>query len=208
MTEPVTDDELLLTDDEVVAIAEGLRIRWPGGAPTVDDAGDAIEAAAFRGNRSLLIRRHRTAGPDDVARLVEELAAARGRITAYVADDRSMRASWGIASTHYATGASWVLETVNGVGIHRFVRDGIDAHRAYLVALLDAVVALAPETDDERLCVLAQGDGGAILCTARRGIVDVGGVEVVDGTPQPTESVTVVTPEQAVERLVAVVASA
>ena len=193
------DHAVLLTDDEVVALACARSAAWPGGLPTVDhEDPEQLRSAAFRGDRSLLVRRlRRPDSPDSEAETLADAAIeSTRRFTAYLGTAAFARATWGLASSHYGDGAAWVLETISPVGIHRLGWRPVDEHLAYLAALLAGVFesgpgpgpsddAPAPEGGPEWFCVLCETGSATTLVAARRGEVLSGPVETVDGTPRP-----------------------
>lgn len=191
----VPDHALLLTDDEVVALACARSVAWPGGLPTVDDEDRSqLLAAAFRGDRSLLVRGlRRPDNPDSEAEtLADAVIGSPARITVYLGDSTFARATWGLASSHYGGGDEWVLETISPVGIHRFDRQPVDDHLGYLGALLAGGVEAGPKPDQsavvtaeggpEWLCMLSESATTTTLVAARHGEVVLGPVEIVNGT--------------------------
>jgi hypothetical protein len=184
-------DDLVLTDDEVVAVSFELGEPWPGGLPTVriDDPA-ALQGASFRGHRSLVVRGLLSEDgtlDESAAGTCSEIAGADTYLIAYLADEAFRPAGWGIMSGHYPSPAGWLFESVNPVGIHRLVRLPADDHRAYFEALLTGAQRSGPTPRDESagqaawLCVLSVAPGACNLAAARQGEVYAGPAMVVDG---------------------------
>ncbi len=171
-------DVMVLTDDEVVGLAVERGSPWPGGTPTVVDTDEAVGAAAFRGDRSLVVRGLRTSeGPpiSELASMLEAIAEAAAHIEVYLADGQYSRTSWGLASTHHVAAGDWLFETTNSLGVHRLAWHAPPEHLGYVSALLDSAVDNGPdrhspsEDSPEWLCVLAENDDKGLLFAARRG---------------------------------------
>lgn len=168
--------DLVLTDDELVAIAADGASFWPGPLPTVDiEDVESLTAAALRGQRSLFVRGLLTevgALEGDVARVVAPIAGRMDSYTVYLADAQFQRASWGFATTHYATSAGWVVEEVSAPGVHRFVRATTTENRDYFRILLATAVEAGPESADPDapvwLCIAAADADGATVAAAHR----------------------------------------
>lgn len=189
MPEPV-----FITDDELVALAVAHGSAWPGGLPTVDvESEEQLGAAAFRGNRSLVVR---DLGPGDVGRtaldgLAATLFAASRSIAVYLGSERFERASWAFASMHIPSEAGWLLTTTSPLGVHKLAVAPVEDHRAYLETVIGAAIVEGPtEASDERapawLCVatLASDRTNGLLAAARRNEVVVGDVDYVSGKPE------------------------
>jgi hypothetical protein len=143
---------LVLTDDEVVAIATDRGTFWPGALPTVDaHSVECLAAASFRGHRSLLVRSllDETGRPSH--RLQEMAGVLAGRcdvLVAYLGDDNLQRSGWGPASTHRAEGGRWLQESISPVGAHVLAWRTADSQREYLQELLLAAISAGPVGDD------------------------------------------------------------
>ncbi|WP_208029070.1 hypothetical protein [Rhabdothermincola sediminis] len=177
MTNPDIKQEMLLTltDDEVIALAALSSMPWPGGAPTVEADEESVSFAVFRGCRSLIARGYDPGALSDVPELAIawEALAAPARITLYLGDDEYRRATWGFASVHHRSETSWIIETVNVIGVHRFARATAADNRQFLESLIKAARrhAPTPEREDDTpvwLCALASGPTGKTLVAARR----------------------------------------
>ncbi len=170
---------VLLTDDELVAVALDRESFWPGPLPTVDiEDVAALTAAALRGQRSLFVRGLLAAdrGLDpDLDREIAPLAGQQDCRTVYLADAGFQRASWAYASTHHPAGTRWIVEEVTAAGVHRFVPVSSAENREYFRILLATAVEAGPGTAEEGepawLCITAAWAGGAGLVAARRGEV-------------------------------------
>lgn len=184
---PTPEEGLMLTDDEVVAIAVDRGSFWPGALPTVSTQdGGALAEASFRGHRSLVVRgvlegNGRLCATAD--HLASDIPGCRAFATVFLADDRLQRANWGLASSHYPAEDGWVLETVTPMGIHDLSIQKLDDHRRYMEALLEGARRAGPEDQQEAgevptaassICILGIGAGRTIVATARRGSVQAG----------------------------------
>lgn len=207
-------DHVLLTDDEVVALAAGRSDAWPGGLPTIDaNSREELVAAAFRGSRSLLVRRTGAiGGPDPVVEsIADSVLGALGRVVVYLGNQEFRRASWGLSSLHHCTGDGWLLETISPVGIHSLGLRPVEEHRAYLAALLRGAIDAGPDqevgassgAESEWLCMLGEGPARSVLAVARRGVLLIGDVDVVEGWPRVSKSLEPSNPKTAIGRLVA-----
>lgn len=209
-TETAVND-LVLTDDEVVAISFELAKPWPGGLPTVHlDDPAALRAASFRGHRSLVVRgllSEEGILDESVASMCSEIAGKHTYLVAYLSDDAFQLAGWGIMSGHYPAPAGWLFESVNPVGIHRLVRLPCADHRAYFEALLAGAQRSGPTSDGRLaaspswLCVLSVSPDGCNLAVARRGEVYAGPAAVVEGNVTEFRAEDRVELEAAIEHL-------
>ena len=195
---------VLLTDDEVVAVAVDLKTHWPGALPTVaSDDRTSLAATSSRGHRSLLVRDLLVDGSVGGSRgpgPATAVAGATAHVTVFLADDTFERASWGIASTHYPTAGGWVLGTISPTGVHHLSPQPEEDQRRYMAAILDGAPRFGPtassgddtagaETGQSRsrpaqptsVCVLAVGPEGPLMATARRGEVGVAAVDLEGG---------------------------
>jgi hypothetical protein len=186
-------EEVVLTDDEVVAFAIDHGTFWPGDLPTIDSKdSDALAAAAFRGHRSLLVRG--LLGEDGMVQprvtdLCSPVLGSNSYVVTFLASTSLTRAGWGVASAHFPSSDGWIFETLNPVGVHRLFRKPITYHRAFLRALLLGVLESGPtvgfetqsSTEATTLCLLGVGSESVVLATAMRHVIRVGPVELVDG---------------------------
>ncbi len=171
-------ESLLLTDEEVVALAARHDSAWPGGIPTADGTESAVREAVFRGDRSLYVRGLRS---DDggltpgLADLLDAVLNSHRRIVGYLGDADYQRDGWGMASAHYAAADDWVFEAVNPLGIHEFVHRPRDEHRSYMETSLQAALDGGPDQLSGRgdspawFCLLADTPEGGLIAAARRG---------------------------------------
>lgn len=120
--EEALNQTLLLSDDEIVAVAARLGGEWKTGLPTVDaaDPKDLIRAAA-RGNRSLAIRGLLAAEGALKPRILDRLSQAVGAVPqqeGYVADASDLQLPAGLRFAVFDTGPQaklLVLTLPNGV---------------------------------------------------------------------------------------------
>lgn len=116
--------ELLLTDDEVVALAVEATGSWPTSLPTVDvESEQALLAAAMRGRRSMALRGLvGSEAPDsELLDAVRRDAVDAGLVLSlYIADAAGSRLSRGVNLNAYRGPDAWLVENVSDVGIHQF----------------------------------------------------------------------------------------
>jgi hypothetical protein len=214
-------DSLVLTDDEVVALAVARSSPWPSDLPTVDvtDPGQ-LEAAAFRGNRSLLVRGlldDDGAASGDAAEVAASVLGTDRRLVVFLSDLEFRRAGWGLASSHHPSSTNgWLFEGVNALGLHAFAARPLSDHREYLEALLEGAVQAGPRSSEgeptsrggEWLCMIARaGADRAVLARARRDELGIGIVPIADGQMGELGRLEVSEPKAAVEQLTAAAAS-
>lgn len=204
--------DLVLTDDEAVAIGIDFDRPWRTALPTVsmDDLNE-LRAASFRGHRSLAARGLLTDGgafDPPMSALCSMALTTDAFITVYLADDAYLLAGWGVMSGHYPASDGWVFESVNPVGIHRLTTLPAAEHRAYFEALLGGAEESGPAGGGEDggakwLCVLATAPASSALAVARRGSVHVGPVNFVEGKVSDFRPGPAATPRSAVDHLLA-----
>lgn len=116
--------ELLLTDDELVALAVEQSLAWPTGLPTVDvEMEQALLVAALRGRRSLAVRglfESGTAANELLASVRRDAVGAEGFVCLYIADPDGTRATDSVNLNAYRSGEGWLVETVSDLGVHQF----------------------------------------------------------------------------------------
>src|SRR5262245_23982737 len=136
---------LLLTDDEVIALAAVAGRPWPTGLATVDSTPEAQRDAGIRGIRSLAVRGLLTDDPAAVPGFVihpELQSAVVGFLTAtrhigaYLAPIDEPRRLAGASITAAPSGSSWWLVSTTAQGVH-----GIRS--ASRLEVLDALADLA-----------------------------------------------------------------
>jgi hypothetical protein len=118
---------LLLTDDEVIALAAVLGRPWPTGLATVESAPEALQEAGIRGIRSLAVRGLLTGDPTTEsgfvihpeleAAVVGFLTAAR-HIGAYLAPADEPDRLAGASITAASSGSDWWLVSTTAQGVH------------------------------------------------------------------------------------------
>ena len=184
--------DLLLTDDEVAAVAAMTGGVWPSPLPTVDVRDpEALLSATFRGMRSLEVRN--LIGADGLAS--DELADAAivpprlDMTCVFLAKADLNRAAWRYSSTHYRETDGWLVEGVDSIGVHRLGRVTGAERREALRSLFEAACSGsldAGETSEaSRLVVMEVRDGRpTAVVTAQpgglaRGEVDLDGDQIV-----------------------------
>jgi hypothetical protein len=181
---------LLLTDDEVVALAAVVGRPWPTGLATVDGTAELLQEAGFRGVRSLAVRGMLVGDPagesgfvihPDVETVVSGFLNASSHVGAYIAPIADTDRLAGASITAATTGTDWWLVTTTAQGVH-----GIRS--ATRLEVLDAIADLADKTHDGSLLNGAE-DPSAFACMIRWDRPDdeyqlvVEGNRRSDGTP-------------------------
>jgi len=167
------------TDDEVLAVDFLVKGRWdrPLGTVTVDSP-DELAGAVRRGMRSLRLR-----GLIDDHQLSAELAPLALsttkplRLVLAVVDQELNTVAGAERFELCGDGAEWVLNAIDGTGVHRMTvlpaEDGAEF-------LAHCVVARSSLSDKSQLCLLGRTADGAI----RSGLVaDDGSVTSLHATP-------------------------
>jgi hypothetical protein len=168
---------ILLTDDELVALAVEQSKAWPTGLPTVDvEAVDALYAAALRGRRSLAVRGFfevDVSGSELLDTIRRDAVGAEGFICLYVADGDGARASGAVNINAYRSGADWLVETVSDIGVHQFAPLNTRELTTLCHGLARAAYdrGLAGEAA-EALWIAAVGPARRELMSVRKGAVD------------------------------------
>lgn len=173
----VSDSEvgdLILTDDEIAAIAVGWGVPWPTALPTVaDDVGDLL-AAARRGRRALVVRELWDATEQsptgslraNAAPRLQSALAAGLRWGIAVTDADLVAAGAGPCFYHFGDPSSdvWITDVVRSDGVH----DLSETPRRDCTELLKALIAdalstgVGPDSPDW-LCVVAGPQTGRAL---------------------------------------------
>ena len=204
---------LLLTDDEVVAIAVDALVAWPSALPTVDvEDAEQLTAAMQRGRRSLQIRGMATDDDDQTSSLnvARGLAGGAGHIHVYLGDDKLQRASWSFTTVLGQAGDLWCTDILTSDGTHRLVETSRDDALTYLTALLEGAFVAGPEGspvgtgEPGWLCALAVMNDERLAVAIRRHEIVVQSSEA--GGPRPSQE-GAWTPQSVAEALVQTVTS-
>lgn len=188
---------LLLTDDEIVAIAARLGVPWPTPftvAGHIDR--NVVEAMVHRGTTSLLVRELATAeaGPvelGDVVRSYLDLMLSGSYATMYhCAVDDPDKALGGIVHMHRREDAV-IVEAVAAGGLRQLSHQPPAGWWNMVKRLARAVFddGVAERPDDVGLCLLRPEGAGAGITMLRKGRIDTGtytadsGYTVTDSTP-------------------------
>lgn len=188
-TDPAMLDRVLLTDDEVLALAAQRGLPWPTAIPTVDVRDEeAAHRAVVRGLRSLLVRSlagEAVPGPS-LAPLIEPVLGGSGVLAAYAADRDLTLVPTVVSTAHYAddgllSSGRCITEVVAPSGIHQLSRSTMEAAQKSTVRLLNIALkseALEEDPDSGTLaCVCAVGPASEELlrmAVARRGEIRAG----------------------------------
>lgn len=192
-------DSLLLTDDELAALAARRPAPWPSGLPTVAGDDDAVRAAVFRGNRSLLVRGIHPGEGDAGGPLgpVDEVFGVERRSIVYLGDADLRRSSWGLATAHYRLDDDrWLMERISPIGIHEFEVGAPSAQREHLAGLLRTAHDTGPQDPGEDdvaqwLCVALESPDDNRIIAAHRAAAFVVDVEVNGGESVMSDRLTV-----------------
>lgn len=119
--------DVLLTDDEVVALSAAAATAWPYGLLTVAADERAIVAAGVRGVRSLAVRGLVSAGtpngvdyPPSLVNQVARIATARRHVMVQVCSREDLLQPRGAMVGAFAGSAdgSWLVDSVTLSGVH------------------------------------------------------------------------------------------
>lgn len=161
---------ILLTDDEIVALAALLGRPWPTGLATVAATADELTRAGMRGVRSLTIRGILTADAEfgysahpGVSAVIETFLCAPRRIGAYIAPASAVETMAGASITAVPVAGIWWIDSATAQGVHGFRQAEADE-------VIEAITDLADQTRDGTLlggvddpsayaCVIVYGDG-------------------------------------------------
>jgi hypothetical protein len=137
----MTLDNIVLTDDELVALSFERGRPWPTPLPTVDSSQrDALEMAALRGLRSLALRGALVDG--EFLPTVEEVAnvtVARPGLLLHRGDDiGEVEGGANLGLAIVALSGVWLLDDVSWAGTHRLRRaDSTQELLDFLVSSLE-----------------------------------------------------------------------
>lgn len=163
---------ILLTDDEIVALAAMLGRPWPIGLATAAPTAGELTRAGARGVRSLVIRGIVTVGADSgytphpgIAAIVETFIRAPRRVGAYIAPAAAVDTMAGASITAVPVAGIWWVDSATAQGIHGFRQADRDE-------VVGAIADLADQTCDGTLlagvddpsayvCVVVHGDDSA-----------------------------------------------
>jgi hypothetical protein len=118
---------MLLTDDEIVAVAVKLGVTWPYPLPTVERSAEGLLAARSRGGRSLMVRGLATIEEGALSidkpacGLVSRATSADWHVISYVATDKRPESLAGTSTYLYLDAdesAPVTLDLVSSSGIH------------------------------------------------------------------------------------------
>lgn len=170
--------DVVLTDDEIAAVALARHLAWPVPFATVATDVEHLAAAAARGRRSLLVRGLATptdAGVDiaaDVAGVLEQAVASRN-VMAWVASIDNPAVIAGSSIVIYRSPAGDLIDLTSAIGIHSFRSVRPADWEAIVVATAKNVFDFGffgPDDSSTRLLVGRFGEASLLL-------VSVGKVE-------------------------------
>ncbi|MBS9535728.1 hypothetical protein KIH27_19255 [Mycobacterium sp. M1] len=161
---------ILLTDDEIVALAALSGHPWPTGLATVPAAAGELSRAGQRGIRSLVIRGIVTADAESgytvhpgVAAVIETFVRAPRRIGAYIAPVDAVEVMAGAAIIAVPVAGIWWIDSATAQGVHGFRQADTDEVLAAIIDLADQTRngTLLAEVDNPSAyaCVIVYGDG-------------------------------------------------
>lgn len=173
----------LLTDDEIVALCGATRASWPLPLLTVAQDERAVTAAAFRGLRSLLVRKLATATgagnpavEPELAAIVARAAVASRLVVVHVSGVEQVGwAGAGVAA--FVDDHGLILDVVNATGIHGLQNgDSVQAAStiaAFIRSRFDPAGEVTPSADG---CIVIAASGHEPVYRIRPGLVEVGTV--------------------------------
>jgi hypothetical protein len=169
----VSEFEVFLTDDEIVAIAAEHGQPWPTPLPTVATRSPAaVDAAARRGWRSLSVRQR--AGDRLPLERLRRWASAELMVQTYVTDADLSTVDGASRSAYYrGAGPGWLIEVTVPTGVHAFRSAPVpDCARLIEAAVDDAMTSGAggPEPPGARFCVLSRSGPTRLLAASRDGL--------------------------------------
>ena len=151
---PAHDQQVLLLDDEVVALAARAGTPWPSNTPTIDPTEEGgVRTAAFRGVTSLVMRSLVDRSTDGT--LVEPLRSLSAVIltgrpvfgTFTALDDGRLVPFFGSTAVYEADG-SWVTESITPTGVHYLLPTDREQCVAQASDLIERAVAGAEDVDE------------------------------------------------------------
>lgn len=131
---------LVLTDDEIAAVAFECHVAWPAPLPTVTAALDDLSRAAARGRRSLLVRELASPIEDSVsidAQVVDAIqraADSRCVVTWVASSDQPARLA-GSSTVIYRRQDGDLVDLTSGTGIHNLRTNDAAESEALLLAI-------------------------------------------------------------------------
>jgi len=160
---PAADEQVLLLDDEVVALAARAGSPWPSNTPTLDPTEeDGLQAAAQRGVASLVMRSlvDLTSGDalfEPLGSLSEVVLKGRpvfGTFTGMT--DGRMVPFFGNTAVYEADG-TWVTELITPSGAHYLMPTDLGQCMAQAGDVMDRTAAADPgdEPNDAFLCFVS-----------------------------------------------------
>jgi hypothetical protein len=204
----IESDTLVLTDDEVAAVALSLRCAWPTAMPTIPDAADALLDAARRGRRALAVRgllEQSAQGefgtlPERVLPGLAEALAGGLRWGVLTTDDDLGALLTGPSFYHYGEASSddWITDVVRPDGVHRLAATPRADCRELLVAMVESTWADVPDDDptaaDSWLCILGPRSVSRVVLVGsgqlRRHVLHDGTAERIEDASSVAEALT------------------
>ena len=197
MTTTEAPNAVLLTDDEIVALALRSGVAWRAPLPTVGQSEEELTRAAARGWRALLVRELVVDRDHPAPELQDVLAAQEAKIIArtFVADANGVPLDGTSWSTYYRlTDGHVLIEVISSEGVHSFTTGTVDECSSLITAAVDTVqregVPDRSETGAAGFCVVAPGRPARVLT------VGEGVLRLTDEDPEAT-SRELPTPESA-----------
>jgi hypothetical protein len=204
----IQSDTLVLTDDEVAAVAVSLGYGWPTAMPTIADDADAMLDAVGRGRRALAVRG-----------LLEqsepgEFGSLPVQVLPGLAEAVSGGLRWGVLASaedfgalltgpsfyHYGVAASedWITDVVRPDGVHRLAATPRADCRELLLAMVESTWSDVPDDvsadDASWLCILGPRSASrAVLVRSgqlRRHLLHDGEAERIEDASSVAEALT------------------
>ncbi len=168
---------LVLTDDEIAAVAFELHVAWPAPLPTVATQLEDLGRAAARGRRSLLVRE--LAGSSEgsvtidvqVADAVQRAADSRCVVAWVASVDQPARLA-GSSTVIYRRQDGDLVDLTSGTGIHRLRTNVAEESEALVLAIAKNVFdfGFAGKPDPTARLVVGALDGEIALLVSKGSI--------------------------------------
>ena len=184
--------QVLVTDDEVVALAAKADGAWPVPLPTVERQPDVLRVSGMRGIRSLAVRGLADTGTpgavlydEGLVDLVSSITRAEDRVLAFVARrDGIFQPRGALVGAFRASGESWIIDSMTGNGVHAIwggpASEAAEAIARFAQAVWESGVS-SPEGSEALGLVVASSDDSKPVRFVAKG--QVSDLSVVPGEP-------------------------
>lgn len=190
--QPSADRQVLILDDEAIAIATGFGKAWPSSFPTLGLLSEEkVQEAAARGINSLRMRELLANNGSDFS-LVEPLSSlativmnGRPLLGTFVATPQGDIVPLFSMTAVYESGGSWVNEVISPVGAHYLIpTTEVETRRLLINLLEEAQATTSVDSEDAYLCLINSPLDSASLprmVRVRPGSMEVGTLTTESG---------------------------